>query len=228
MITLFSFLSILGFNTTVHALEFSKEVPADIQKQFLNDMDFIIQVKGKGATPLHLKTFGIVSGDNYMKFFNKRIKTVDLSNCGNPNAVACVSPFLHPQTINLTKNYIQFSHPQVARLMVIFHEARHGEWWKLGWNHADCPVPFLDKDGKPKRSKWTGAELAGQPACDTDTLGSYGLSIVMLKNISKHCTSCTGKVRMDAALYGDNQMERMISKTAMAALKEDLYTQHRK
>ena len=131
--------------------------------------------------------------------------------------------FPDPSKMWLTQNFIQFSHPQIARMMVVYHESRHTETQNGNWPHATCPTPFLDKDGKDMVSIWTGATLAGEPACDVTPFGSYGSSMIMLKNISKFCSNCTDKVKMDAGIYADDQFKRVIDPKAIAEITADLY-----
>ncbi|MDD5303938.1 MAG: hypothetical protein PHS14_12630 [Elusimicrobia bacterium] len=200
---------------------FDADVPADIQAQMRADLAFIKGIAGDKATPLHRKIFGGVNGADYTKFFETRVSAIGMNGCGNGNAVACVIPFRDPSKMWLTKNFIRFSHPQVSRMMVVFHESRHTETQNGNWSHATCPTPFLDANGKDMKSIWTGATLAGEPACDETPLGSYGSSTIMLKNISKFCTNCTDKVKMDAGLYADDQMGRIIDADAKKQMKND-------
>src|SRR4029077_10697536 len=138
-------------------------------------------------TVLHQKIFGLgpVAGPGYTRFFESRVTGIGLDDCGSANAVACVIPFQDPSKMWITQNYIKFSHPQVARLMVVFHESRHTEEQNGNWPHANCPEPFSNASGQPMKSIWTGASLAGEPACDSTPFGSYGSSLIMLKNIAK-------------------------------------------
>jgi len=200
---------------------FDPDVPADIQKQMLADLSFIYGLKGSGATPLHRQIFGAMDGGAYQKFFESRVTGIGMDDCGNGNAVACVIPFQDPSKMWLTQNFIRFSHPQVSRMMVVFHEARHTESRHGNWPHATCPTPFLDENGGDMKSIWTGALLQGQPACDETPLGSYGSSTIMLKNIQKFCANCTEKVKMDAGLYADDQMSRIIDAGAKQEMKDD-------
>ena len=162
-----------------------------------------------------------MDGAAYAKFFETRVSAIGMNACGNGNAVACVIPFLNPSKMWLTKNFIRFSHPQVSRMMVVYHEARHTEVRHGFWGHATCPTPFRDAQGNDMRSIWTGATLAGEPACDKTPLGSYGSSTIMLKNISKFCSNCTDKVKMDAGLYADDQMGRIIDAGAIREMTDD-------
>ena len=123
----------------------------------------------------------------------------------------------------LTNNYIKFSHPQIARLMIVFHESRHTESQNENWQHARCPQPFLDASGQDMKSIWTGASLAGEPACDTTPYGSYGSSLIMLKNVSKYCVNCSEKVKMDAGIYADNQFTRITDSEARSKIQQDLF-----
>ena len=70
----------------------------------------------------------------------------------------------------------------------------------------------------------SAAELmAGEYACDTTPFGAYGTGLVMLKNISKHCENCTDKVKMDAGLYADDHLRRIIDPAAVKTIQDDLY-----
>jgi hypothetical protein len=203
---------------------FDNDVPQNIKAQMLDDLKFIGTIQGSGASGLHQKIFGQVDGATYDKFFSTRVRGVGMNGCGDGNAVACVIPFYDSSKIWLTKNYIKFSHPQIARLMVVFHESRHTEDAHDNWPHADCPTPFLGQDGKEIKSIWTGASLAGEPACDETPFGSYGSSMIMLKNVQKFCTNCTDKVKMDAGIYADDQFKRIIDADAISQIKADLYS----
>ena len=205
------------------ALTFSPQVPAAVKQQVLDDLKLIGSVKAVGTTPLHKSIFGDVSGANYTKFFEARMNKVGMG-CGSGNAVACVKPYQSNTTMFLTENYIKFSHPAIARLMVVFHEARHGEGQNGNWHHAVCPTPFIGEDGKEIKSIWTGATLAGEDACDISPLGSYGSSTIMLKNISKFCTSCNSKMKLDADIYAMDQLKRISNKAAKEKMLVDFKT----
>jgi hypothetical protein len=205
------------------AYTFDRNVPQDIQAQTLKDMSFINTIQGNGVSDLHKQIFGAVDGPTYTRFFESRIDEIGMNSCGGGGAVACVIPFYNPHKMWLTQNYIQFSHPQIARLMVLFHESRHSETQNGNWAHADCPDPFLDDQGHEIRSIWTGGPLAGEPACDVTPFGSYGSSMIMLKNISKFCANCTDKVKMDAGIYADDQFKRITDPGAKQDILNDLY-----
>jgi hypothetical protein len=200
---------------------FDSDVPADIQAQMLDDLKFAGTIQGGAGTPLHQQIFGAVDGATYTSFFDSRVTAVGMNDCGDANAVACVIPFEDASKMWLTQNYIKFSHPQIARLMVVFHESRHTETQNDNWPHATCPTPFLDANGNDMKSIWTGASLAGEPACDVTPFGSYGSSTIMLKNIQKSCTNCTDKVKMDAGLYADDQLGRITDPGALKQMQDD-------
>ena len=203
------------------AYTFDSDVPKNIQEQTRQDLEFMNTIQGSGSTPLHTQIFGAVAGSNYKKWFEDRIQGIGMNSCGGGNAVACVIPMWYPNKMWLTQNYIKFSHPQVARLMVVYHEARHTEGQNGNWGHANCPTPFKDESGKDMKSIWTGASLAGEPACDRTPLGSYGSSTILLRNIQKYCASCTEKVKMDAGIYADDQTGRIIDANAKNQMKND-------
>ena len=218
-------LSILQeFDNLAKPLEFDSDVPEAIKIQMLNDLRFIGSIQGNKASPLHRKIFGEVDGKNYTQFFESHVRGVGMDNCGDSKAVACVIPFMNPRKMWLTPNFTNFTHPAIARLMILFHEARHTESGHGHWSHATCPEPFLDVDGNDMKSIWTGSSLAGYPACDETPLGSYGSSTIMLKNIEKRCTNCSEKVRLDAGIYADNQFGRIIDDEAREQMSADFKT----
>ena len=205
------------------AFTFDTDVPADIQTQMTTDLGFMNGIQGSATSPLHQQIYGSVSGTDYAKFFSSHVTAVGLNDCGDKNAVACVIPFFDSSKMWITQNYIKFSHPQVARLMVVFHEARHTEDAQSNWPHANCPTPFLDDAGHDMVSIWTGASLAGRPACDSTPFGSYGSSTILLKNLSKNCSNCSEKVKLDAGMYADDQIGRITSAQAKSDIKKDIF-----
>lgn len=209
------------FRPKAKGFTFDKGVPADIQAQMREDLAFMKSISGSGATPLHLQIYGKVDGGAYSSFFETRVSAIGMNSCGGGNAVACVIPFMDPSKMWLTKNFIRFKHPQVSRMMVVYHEARHTESKNGNFPHADCPTPFKDAQGNDMKSIWTGALLAGEPACDVTPFGSYGSSTIMLKNIQKYCSSCNDKVKMDAGLYADDQINRVTDAGAHKQMEED-------
>jgi hypothetical protein len=220
MKVLLSLIAGLLLSVSAFAVSFDGNVPEDIQNQMKQDLKFMETIKGSGQTRLHQEIFGAVDGSTYKNFFETHINSVGKSACGGGNAVACVYPFLGKKMF-ITDNYIKFEHPQIARLMVVYHEARHTESQNGNWGHATCPTPFLGEDGKEIKSIWTGASLAGEPACDVTPRGSYGSSTILIKNVSMFCTSCSEKVKMDADIYAMDQMKRITSASAKAEMKKD-------
>ncbi len=205
------------------AYTFDTNVPSDIKTQMTADLGFMASVTGNGTSGLHQKIFGAVSGPAYKTFFESRVSAIGMNDCGSAKAVACVIPFYNPSKMWLTQNFVKFSHPQIARLMIVYHESRHTESGNGNWSHATCPDPFVGADGKEIISIWTGSTLAGEPACDETPFGSYGSSMIMLKNVSKFCANCNEKVKMDAGFYADDQFKRIIDADAITAIKKDLY-----
>ena len=213
-------ISFYSFNS--QALTFDSEITPDLKAQMTNDLGFMAQIRGSdNLTPAHVAIYGKMDGESYKNFFESRVFSIGKNSCGSDGkAVACVIPFFDPNKMWITDNYINFSHPQIARLMIIYHEARHTESDKGNWHHATCPTPFLDAQGNEIKSIWTGFSLAGEPACDSTIYGSYGSSTILLHNISVACTNCSDKVKMDAKIYSDDQAKRLIGK-APGDLKKD-------
>lgn len=188
-----------------------------------DDLKFVASIQGNGTSELNRDIFGAVDGPTYSDFFTSRVLSVGLWDCGGGGAVACVAPYRDSSKMFVSNYYVKFDHPQIARVMVVFHESRHTENGNQNWMHARCPTPFNGKDGKPLVSIFTGLALAGKPGCDVTPFGSYGSSTIMLKNIEKFCTNCSSKTKMDAGIYGDDQMNRIIDADAHKEMEHDLY-----
>ena len=200
---------VLSTTAAQASLQFDSDVQPALKAQILEDFSFIQSIKSIRATPLHQKIFGDVDGANYFEWFTKRVFSVGLNDCGSSSAVACVIVSV-PNKIWMTPNYTKFSHPQIARLSVVYHEARHTESENGKWSHATCPTPFKDAKGNNMQSIWTGALLEGKPACDVTAFGSYGSATIFLKNIGLNCSNCSEKVMADANLYGNDQLGRIV------------------
>ncbi|MFM6929064.1 MAG: hypothetical protein ACKOX6_11410 [Bdellovibrio sp.] len=200
-------------------LSFDSGVPQNTQSQFSIDIDYAGSLNLSAPTPLHKKVFG-TSNAPYGKFFQDRIFSVGYEETEDIS-VAFVSPWVDNKMF-LTQNFLKFSHPQIARLMIFFHESRHTERSQSNWPHAYCPDPFLDKNGKEIKSIWTGSPLAGESGCDTTALGAYGTSVIMLKNVAKSCANCNDKVKMDADIYASDQLNRLINPAAVKQILSDL------
>jgi len=178
---------------------------------------------GRTTSPLHNSIFGQMGGPSYLRVFGSRIKMVGLYDWDKKPVVACVIPAISPSKMWLTDYYIKSSNPQIARIMILFHESRHSDPENENWRHVNCPDPFRDAKGNDILSILTGVPLAGKPGCDVSPLGSYGSSLIMLKNIQRYCTNCTEKVRMDAGLYADDQLIRIVDARSRNAILDDVY-----
>ncbi len=218
-----SFILILAFALSSQAfaeiiyLNFTKETKIQIQ----NDLNYMFSIEVQKQTTFHEKIFGPFNKNSYKIFIEDRIREIVFGNCSR-NAIACFETG-SPNRIYIDENYIKFSHPQIARLILIFHEARHTEYAKGNWDHDSCPNPFLDEAGREILSIWTGARLAGERGCDSTAFGSYGLSTILLKNISQFCTNCTEKVKMDADIYGIDQLLRIPQADIKKSILQDIH-----
>lgn len=214
-------LATLAMSASAMALEFDSNVPANIKSQAMDDLNFMYQLQGNGQTPFHKEIFQNLDGKTYQSFFESHITSLGMDDCGGGAAVACVIPYYDSHKMWLTSNFVNFSHPQIARLMVMYHESRHAETQHGNWPHDTCPTPFLGQDGKDMTSIWTGAKLEGQPACDSTYKGSYGSSTVLLANVAKYCSNCTDKVKMDANVYAQDQLGRIDEPSVKQAMIDD-------
>ncbi len=215
---LFFIFSLLLFTRQIGAVElnlkFDSNVSSSLRKQVSDDFELMGSIAGFQQSPLHLEIFGNLDGKGYLQWFTDRVSFFGYSNCGGPSAVACVNG-KYKNKIFVTGNYTRISHPQIARLMTLYHEGRHTEFDHGMWPHAKCPSQF------PYRSIWTGKKLAGNYACDATVYGSYASASVLLNNISRFCQNCSEKMKEDAKIYSDDQVKRVIDLSSAERLKQD-------
>jgi hypothetical protein len=203
------------------ALQFDANVPKTVQDQMGQDLAFINQVSGSGSTPLHSQIFKSVSGAAYKQYLEARVKSVGIDDCGGGGAVACVIPMLNTSKMWLSPNYAGYDMPMMDRLHIIYHEARHTEAANGFWSHDNCPVPFLDENGQDIRGSKSGLKLEGLAACDSTALGSYGSATIFSKNISKYCTNCSDKIKMDGQMVVDEMLLRIYIPKIKQQMKDD-------
>jgi hypothetical protein len=202
-------------------IKLDKNVPADVQDRMLEDLNFLYNVNLTDESPLHKKIFGTFKKSaSYKSFFETRIKSVGFDEDPSNTATAYVHSF-YLNKMFFAKNFVKFSVPQVSRVSVMYHEARHTELSKLWWSHVECPTPFIGDDGKEVLGEVSGIKLEGKDACDTTELGAYALGGILLNNISRFCENCNEKVKMDADFYGDAAAKRIIDINAKKKLKRD-------
>jgi len=221
LVLLLTLVSVSTFANQKSKIKFDKNVPADVQERVYEDLNFLNNIELTQETPLHLKIFRSFSkGTSYKSFFEERIHTVGYDDNPNNNAMAYVQPF-YLNKMFFARNFIKFSVPQVSRVSVMYHEARHTEVSKGMWMHATCPTPFIGDDGKEVVGEVSGMKLAGEDACDTTELGAYALGGILLNNISRFCENCNEKVKMDATFFAEGAAKRIIDRDAKKKLKKD-------
>ncbi|MDD5656974.1 MAG: hypothetical protein PHF00_06935, partial [Elusimicrobia bacterium] len=203
--------------------ECDPNVPAAVKEQMARDLDFAGSIQAEQASRLHREVFGSVDGPAYLRWFASRIKAVGFDEAeSDPTTMAYVLIGHRPWKMWLTRNFVAYSQPQIARVMDMFHEARHTEPDHGHWRHVVCPTPFLDQDGREVRGILSGRPMAGKAACDREAVGAYGIEVVMQRNIFKYCRTCGGKVRLDADLYAGDSLKRIIDPWARREIMNDL------
>jgi hypothetical protein len=202
-------------------LPFSWLVPSAIRKQTQQDFAVMATFAGDTASTLHQEIFGQLTGDAYVRFFLKRVNRIGYGDCGDPHIVACMNG-QYENRMMLTPTYASSAIPLMGRLSVLMHESRHGEPENNNWPHMRCPSPFLDKNGNDVKSTWTGAPIASEFACDFESHGSYGISAIFLRNVEKNCKNCSEKLKLDAGLYAQENLTRVIRASENELIENDL------
>jgi hypothetical protein len=204
-----------------YAIDFESDVPAEVANQTRADLSFVEGITARQSSPMHMGVFGKVSGQGYMQWFGERISTFGYDANDRSGAIAYNDSMWNPNHMMVTDYYVKGNLPQTARVLVLFHEARHSEREHGYWSHAYCPRPFKDENGNDIKSIFSGLPLAGQPGCDNTASGAYGSSTIMINNIGRFCENCSEKIKMDAAIYSKDQAYRLVNRAEHDKLVKD-------
>jgi len=214
------FTGVLSFFICFHAqasgIQFDATVSEGLRNQVKGDLALMDGIRMSRSSRLHDEIFGIPNRGMHLDWFTSRVSFFGFSDCGGSGgAVACVQ-VRNTRKIWVTRNYVEIEHPQIARIMTLFHEARHTEAENRNWPHSRCPLFFKEK------SIWTGKSLNWHYACDRTEYGSYSSASVLLNNVSRFCVNCTDKLKLDATIYSKDQAKRITKRSAWVKLMRDL------
>lgn len=220
-----SFAAPLFFTSPALGYHFEKSVPQRVARAIVSDLEFVEGIQSAtAATSMHQRVFGNVSGADYLEWFNARVDGIGYALAVGEDRGATA----YNDSDGGTRNHIVVTNwfakpdlPQIARVAILFHEARHSEKSYDYWPHRKCPKPYIGEDGREVKSTMTGLPLAGEYACDSTPYGAYGVSVIMLKNIARACRTCNEKVLNDAAFYAIDQLKRMTRKTDRQRIIKD-------
>lgn len=182
------------------------------RRQIENDLVELSKLKGRETSNLYAYVFKAekLNGLDLFNFFKARIKNFNTNDCGGGiSLTACVRPDIDNETMWITQNFIKYDMPQIFRMSIFIHEARHTEKDSNYWFHEACPIPYLDANKKDIVGIMSGAKMEGQLSCDSTAVGAYGIQALFLKAVEKSCSNCNDKTKMDAALFGNDTINRI-------------------
>lgn len=199
-------------------------VPAALKKQLSDDLKFLGELNGGATSETFYEIFDLnnFDGVRLVDFFNVRVRKVILdSDPKDPSLIAYVKTNGDPSALHLKASYTTFDMPQVFRLSILLHESRHTELADGFWLHQDCPTPFQNDDGHDITGILSGEKLEGRPACDWSSYGAYGAQATFLKHVEKTCESCNEKMKLDARLYSEEPLQRILNPEMQDALRNE-------
>ncbi|RYZ79724.1 MAG: hypothetical protein EOP06_26665, partial [Proteobacteria bacterium] len=143
------------------SLTFSRAVPNGVKRQMTKDLQFVSAIQGGATSKTYVGIFGRpdLSGPRLLQFFEKRIFSIDLDDCGGGGTIACVNTNSNPNEMLLTDYFTKSDMSQILRIGLLFHESRHSEVAHGGWPHAICPTPYLDEQNRDIISKVNGQTI---------------------------------------------------------------------
>lgn len=216
--------SLVLWASSAWGLSYEPSVPPQLAQRIRADLGFVELIRGGPATPLHRKVFGETLGTDDLIWFENRVERIGYTHAiGEQRGTTAYNDSADGQRhhIVVTDWFARPDMPQIARISILFHEARHSEESGAYWPHRKCPKPFRDANGREMRSSYTGLPLAGEYACDATALGAYGVSVIMLMNLAHSCQNCNEKVRNDAAFYAADQLQRLLLRSDRERIKDD-------
>lgn len=198
----------------VHAIEAPSPEFIRAVQVYQMDVSALSQVRIKSKASLFKSFFGSSDSSGIQRFITTRVKNIGYSSQVPEGVLAAAGEGV----MFLTPAYHASDSPQVSRLAVVVHEARHLD--QSPWAHVWCPSPYYFTLGS---RAYRVPELEHVPiqACDDTEYGAYGVQYTFLRAIGESCSNCTDKVKMDARLFSDvDGMVRITDPKAAARLLE--------
>jgi len=195
--------------------------PQNVQELFNLDHHFLTSLQGSQGSDLHQLLFhGPVNGVVYTKYLDQRITQAQIGDCNSAQAFACWRSD-SPHTMIYPQASLASNPPQMMRIMVLAHEAKHAEPDQDHFAHVNCSAAVLYNLG-------VLVPIVGTHNCDNDLKGAYGTSLVLLKNIENFCANCTDKIKQDADLYSGASLASIDVDEERRAFFRDINTKLRK
>ena len=209
-------------------MDFDSMITPSVKKLILSDLDFVEKIQTTSETPFHHTVFGGYGGAVYSRWFGQRINKFGGVYEGGRNSLASFMSG-YPAELFVTLDYFSDENiPQMGRISIYFHEARHAEGgYTPNHPHVMCPKNFKDKNGNEIVGRFTKIKIAGRAGCDSDPMGSYGISLIMMRNIAMYCQNCNQMEKAQAQLYAEDYFQRIANENgsvfkARNELKNDL------
>lgn len=209
--------------------EFDGNIPESLRRQVLEDLEFLASRKGEKGSETFYEIFDqtIFDGSRLLEFFNRRVRKVAVdSDPRDPSLIAYIKINGDPSVIWLKASYTSFDMPQIFRVSLLLHESRHTEIDDGFWLHPNCPTPFVDSQGRDIVGALSGEKIEGRDACDHSSYGSYGAQATFLKHIDKVCSNCSEKQKLDARLYSEDAVARILDPEMQQMLRDELESAH--
>ena len=219
------FIILFGFGSVASQAQLltAASMESKVQAQVKEDLAFLGSIKSNHSSPFHVQFLGQVNGEDYLRWVNQRIYNYQYhaAKGGDQTTFAYYKPG-GAYMLYVTENYFKYSLPQIFRLSLIIHEARHAENIDGAWPHATCPIPFVDSNKNDVIGYFTHAKMEGTSACDDQIGGSYSLAAIFLLNIAQNANNVTEKVKLDAKIFGEDTLKRVIPVQSQIKIKKDL------
>lgn len=201
-------------------LQFAPNFPPALRREIMADLHFLDSIHGDESSRLHQEIFGVgpLDGHKYTQFLRTYIASFSFSTSDSPYQIQTDGN----RNLYIFASYLPFARAVsgFSRAVNFMHEAFHNSGH---FHHVKCPSPFLDERGNEIVTNVGHIPLSGLLACDEGYKSSYGIEIIIAKNVERYCKNCSEALRREASLYADDLMKRIVSPRAREALYQDLY-----
>lgn len=217
---------------SAQSTEFQADVPLELREQVVLDLKRLDSLEYSRVTPFFERLFfwnqsnasrSHNEATSLLNWFEERIRTIGMVHDRHVSeTVTHLVDIREPSVMRIAPLYFADERPQIVRIGLLLHEARHSEAEGSHYPHASCPSPFVDSEGKDVRGLWSGLKMERRGACDSRWDGSYGLTAIFLANVSLYCANCSDEDRSQAKIYAEHFAQRVVGFAPRTALWNDL------
>ncbi len=205
---LFTCILIVLFSKSIFAqVPIHESVPPSLETKIREGLQQVISMEWSQQSPSHREFFGDSSGGEiYLKFLEP-VAGVFFDSSDSRGFFAYAEPGYN--VVYFTSLIDDPDVPPLELVYALLHEVHHFGELLISHRHEACPA--LDVLGEPLVHPTLGHSYEGKFACDDYPDGAFGLGVIMMGQIVKHCENCSQETINAARKLGKKLLRRIIS-----------------